>query len=121
MTFLPIVERELRVATRRRATYWNRSVAALLATVIAFWMLMGYSSLGPALLGATLFSVLSKLAFLGCLFPGVFLTADCLSAEKRDGTLGLLFLTDLRGYDVVLGKLIITSLNAFYAFFAVFP
>ena len=29
-------------------------------------------------------------------------TADSLSAEKREGTLGLLFLTDLRGYDVVL-------------------
>jgi len=32
---------------------------------------------------------------------GVLITADCLSEEKREGTLGLLFLTDLKGYDVV--------------------
>jgi hypothetical protein len=32
-----------------------------------------------------------------------------------------LFLTDLRGYDVVLGKLLATSLNSLYALLAVFP
>ena len=62
-----------------------------------------------------------RLAFLGCLFSGVFLTADSLSGEKREGTLGLLFLTDLKGYDVVFGKLIATSLNGFYALLAIFP
>jgi len=33
MTFLPIVARELRVASRRRGTYWARTVAAL--TIVA--------------------------------------------------------------------------------------
>ena len=33
----------------------------------------------------------------------------------------MLFLTDLKGYDVVLGKLIATSLNSFYGLLAVFP
>jgi len=33
------------------------------------------------------------------------LTADTLSGESREGTLGLLFLTDLRSWDVTLGKL----------------
>src|SRR5258706_227328 len=47
--------------------------------------------------------------------------ADCLSEEKRAGTLGLLFLTDLKGYDVVLGKLMATSLNRFYVLLAIFP
>jgi hypothetical protein len=28
MTFLPIVDRELRVASRRRGTYWLRTVVA---------------------------------------------------------------------------------------------
>ena len=32
------------------------------------------------------------------------MTADCLSEEKREGTLGLLFLTDLRGYDIVVSS-----------------
>ncbi len=122
MIFLPIVERELRVATRRRATYWNRSITVILATILALYMLttIGFSS-SPAQAGAILFSTLTRLAFLGCLFSGVFLTADCLSEEKREGTLGLLFLTDLKGYDVVLGKLMATSLNAFYGLVAIFP
>jgi hypothetical protein len=34
MTFLPIVARELRVATRRRGTYWCRHVAAVGALVV---------------------------------------------------------------------------------------
>ncbi|HQU46125.1 MAG TPA: hypothetical protein PK867_25150, partial [Pirellulales bacterium] len=42
------------------------------------------------------------------------LTADCISSERREGTLGLLFLTDLRGHDVVLGKLVVAGLGAFY-------
>ena len=35
--------------------------------------------------------------------------------------MGLIFLTDLKGYDVVLGKLAATSLNGFYGLLAVFP
>src|SRR6185503_19644596 len=34
MTFLPIVDRELRVAARRKGTYWSRLLAALLALLI---------------------------------------------------------------------------------------
>jgi ABC-type multidrug transport system permease subunit len=56
-----------------------------------------------------------------CLAAGRLMTADCLSREKREGTLGLLFLTDLKGYDVVLGKLAATSLDGFYGLLAVFP
>src|SRR5213075_2891940 len=52
---------------------------------------------------------------------GPFLTADCLSEEKREGTLGLLFLTDLKGLDVVAGKLAATSLHVIYALLAIFP
>jgi ABC-type transport system involved in multi-copper enzyme maturation permease subunit len=55
------------------------------------------------------------------LFAGVWTTADCLSEEKREGTLGLLFLTDLKGHDVVLGKLAATSVHVFYGLLAVFP
>ena len=49
------------------------------------------------------------------------MTADALSQEKRGGTLGLLFLTDLRGYDVVVGKLAASSVHAFFGLLAVAP
>jgi len=35
--------------------------------------------------------------------------------------MGLLFLTDLKGYDVVLGKMLATSLKNLYALMAIFP
>jgi ABC-type transport system involved in cytochrome c biogenesis permease component len=122
MTFLPIVERELRVAARQPLAFLLRFFAALIATL--FWLtLLGARSATatPAGVGQTFFSVASILLFIGCGFSGVFLTADAISNEKRDGTLGLLFLTDLRGYDVVLGKLVSSSVRAAYALLGVFP
>jgi ABC-type transport system involved in cytochrome c biogenesis permease component len=44
-----------------------------------------------------------------------------ISRERREGTLGLLFLTDLRGVDVALGKLTASSLSAIYGLLASFP
>ncbi len=56
-----------------------------------------------------------------CVTLAVRNSADCISEEKREGTLGLLFLTDLKGYDVVLGKLLCSGLNSFYGLLAAFP
>jgi ABC-type transport system involved in cytochrome c biogenesis permease component len=121
MTFLPIVDRELREGSRRRGTYWLRvrvAFQALLIGVAAFAM----NFFQPQLkLGTVLFWGLSGVSMLFCLLAGRRSTADCLSQEKRDGTLGLLFLTDLKGYDVVLGKLVANSISSFYALVAIFP
>lgn len=65
--------------------------------------------------------ILSVLAFAYCLVGGALVTADSLSAEKRDGTLGLLFLTDLKGFDVILGKLLSFSVHAIFGLMAVVP
>ena len=121
MTFLPIVERELRVASRRRGTYRARSGAALLGIALTAWMFLISFRLPSPDLGKVIFSTLSSVSFLYSLLAGVRTTADCLSEEKRDGTLGLLFLTDLKGYDVVFGKLVATSLTAFYGLLAILP
>ena len=121
MTFLPIVERELRVASRRRGTYWNRAVSALVAIVVCAWLFLVSTHQPVKEIGKILFSVVSGIFFVMSLLAGVRHTADSLSEEKREGTLGLLFLTDLRGYDVVLGKLAATSVNAFYGLLSIFP
>ncbi len=123
MTFLPIVERELRTASRRKSTYRTRLGSALAAICLTTWLLLTMDSLGgsPGMLSKSIFGTLTTIAFVYCLLAGVRNTADCLSEEKREGTLGLLFLTDLKGYDVVLGKLIATSLNSFYGLLAIFP
>ncbi len=124
MTFLPIVDRELRVAARKTVTHWTRVGAALLAALITAGVLIIaglQQGMWLSQLGSILFSILKWLGFVAVSLAGVFLTSDCLSEEKRQGTLGLLFLTDLRGYDVVLGKLLATSLRAVYGVLAVFP
>lgn len=121
MIFLPIVERELRVAARRPATYRTRFFGALSVVVVWLFLLGTNRFASAAQLSQTLFVCFGVLALAFAILAGVFVTADCLSEEKREETLGLLFLTDLRGYDVVLGKLAATSLHSVYGLLAVFP
>jgi ABC-type transport system involved in cytochrome c biogenesis permease component len=123
MTVLPIVERELRVAARRRGTWRARFWSALVAILVCGWvfLIMAQPSTPPSEMGQSLFTGLAALAFVYCAAAGIRVTSDCLSEEKREGTLGLLFLTDLRGYDVVFGKLVATSLNSMYGLLAILP
>jgi ABC-type transport system involved in multi-copper enzyme maturation permease subunit len=121
MTFLPVVERELRVAARRRATYLIRLIAGAIALAATWWSVAASVGAPPASVGRQLFRFLSTLVFIYVGILGTQATADCLTEEKREGTLGLLFLTDLKGYDVVLGKLTATSLHSFYGVLAVVP
>ena len=123
MIQLPIASRELRIAARKRSTFWIRLTAVLVASVIAagFMVLARIGFPGGPRFGTALLGTLSWLAFIATVMAGVFLTSDSLSEEKREGTLGLLFLTNLRGFDVTSGKLLATSLRGFYAFLAILP
>jgi len=98
VTFLPIAVRELRVAARKRSTFWLRVVAALLAVVIsvAAMIIQAASGAGTAQAGKVLFEILTWMAVAGALSAGLFFTSDCLSEEKREGTLGFLFLLRCR-------------------------
>jgi ABC-type transport system involved in cytochrome c biogenesis permease component len=110
VSFLPIVDRELRVAARKRHTFWLRVVSALVAVIIGVgYFIMSTIQTGGMQFGSAMFWTLTWFGLLAALGAGLFFTSDCLSEEKRQGTLGFLFLTDLRGYDVVLGKLLATS------------
>ncbi|MEO8426968.1 MAG: ABC transporter permease subunit [Verrucomicrobiota bacterium] len=123
MNCLPIVERELRVGARRSATYRTRFGTVLVSTLVCGTILWEFSqgTAPPSRIGQILFCTLSTTAFFYCLLVGPLVTADCLSGEKREGTLGLLFLTDLKGYDVVLGKLVASSVNSFYGLLGMLP
>src|SRR5437899_9896539 len=108
MTFLPIVERELRVAARKRSSFWVRVAAALVGLIIggACMMLASVRPFWSNTPGTFLFGALTWISLAAVLSAGLFFTSDCVSEEKREGTLGFLFLTDLRGYDVIAGKLL---------------
>jgi len=119
----PIVGRELLVASRRRETQVIRFVTALTAIVVLTWMfiVMRMDNAPPHQFSQIIFGVIAGFAFLFCNLAGVRLTADTLSEEKRNGTLGLLFLTNLRGLDVVLGKMSANSVQAVFGLMAVAP
>ncbi len=123
MNALPVAARELRAASRRPMTYRVRGWAVLIAlAVFALAISLATSKGAPASsLGQILFVTMSWVSFIYCLIIGTWATADCLSQEKREGTLGLLFLTDLKSYDVLWGKLAATSLNAVYGLVAILP
>lgn len=120
MKLLPIVERELRVASRKAGTYWLRSIAALVLLLIFFWAVLTATN-SAARIARVIFEIMGTLVLCGCAVAGIFQTADCLSSEKREGTAGLLFLTDLRGHDVVLGKLAANSLHSCYGLLSILP
>ena len=103
--FVPVVGREMRVTARSGRTYWLRGLFALVMSVVTLGAIHFLGPLMPeSQLGNYLFRVLAWAGMLSCSLAALD-TADRISAERRDGTLGLLFLTDLRGIDVVLGKL----------------
>lgn len=120
--FQTVLERELRAASRRSSTYWTRFQMVAAAMVpLSFLLLLPVPFASAAKLGEQTFLVLSFLAFLSTLIAAVRLTADCVSSEKREGTLGFLFLTDLKASDIVIGKLAATSLSAAYGLLALVP
>lgn len=121
MNFLPVVQRELLVAARNGSGVWFRFVAALAG--MAFFVLLWCTPIQsqPRLVSDIVFRVLGGAMFGFALFSGSIFTADSMTSEKREGTLGLLFLTELRGYDIVLGKLVATSLRAVYGVIALVP
>jgi len=122
MTFLPIVQRELRAASRRPSTYRIRCWTAVLAIGASFIAsVTGAAIPGAASCANPLFGVQTAWGFGLSLLAGVFLTSDCLSEEKREGTLGLLLLTDLKSPDIILGKFAATLLNAVYCLLALLP
>ncbi|MGY8655183.1 MAG: hypothetical protein ACKVJX_16325 [Verrucomicrobiia bacterium] len=122
MTFLPVVHRELQIAARQRRTHWIRVSAPVIAFGVLF--VMAGTSINwqdKDRVGHDSFEMIAGLTMAYCLLVGMWATSDCLSRERREGTLGLLFLTDLSGADVVLGKLAASSTRMFNALIAVFP
>jgi ABC-type transport system involved in multi-copper enzyme maturation permease subunit len=71
--------------------------------------------------GGRLFGALHFTLFAAIWVLVPVLTADCLSRERREGTLGLLFLTGLRASDIVVAKGLAHGLRAWTLWLAVLP
>ena len=120
MHFPPVIQRELAVAARRKSTAWGRTISASIAFGVFIVLMISHNN-SRGTLGPDLLQIMSLFVLLESLFAGIRYTSDCLSEEKREGTLGLLFLTNLSALEVVLGKLVARSLGAVYNFLAILP
>src|SRR5262245_42608502 len=94
---LPVAAREIRVAAHDRAVYRGRVIVATTALLTTCWILYSmfeFAGQASSLIGQQVFAIQSWAGFLfAC---GAFsATIDSISREKREGTLGLLFLTHL--------------------------
>jgi ABC-type transport system involved in cytochrome c biogenesis permease component len=121
IVFLPIVVRELRAAARRPRTYYARMTVAAIWVAAAAYVVIVTSVIGIGKHdGLALFRSLSGALFAWALFSA-WAGSDSISLEKREGTIGLLFLTDLKCHDIVLGKMVASAVPAFCAALAALP
>jgi ABC-type transport system involved in multi-copper enzyme maturation permease subunit len=108
----PIFNREVLTLPRRRKHYLTRSLYLFILWVLALtlWQATfgwgGEPSEGDlAYFGGLLFQLLSFLQLTLVLFFSALLAASAVAQEKDRRTFTLLLLTDLRNYEIVLGKL----------------
>jgi ABC-type transport system involved in multi-copper enzyme maturation permease subunit len=115
-----VIERELRAESRRPSNHWLRVLAAGVLLAV-FASIMQNAQVDLSELGSLVFSSLQRTLLFAFWVIVPLMTADCISREKREGTLGLLFLTPLRVTDVIAGKAIIHVLRALTLFLAAVP
>ena len=120
MTLLPILGRELQTRSRGQANYWTRFCVALAGVLICVESMQSNVFGTPSMMGSFVFNGIVGAAFLvSC--SACLLTADAISGEWREGTLGLLFLTRVRVLDVLVGKLGSIGVAAVCALMAFLP
>src|ERR1035441_1435517 len=119
MNVLPVIARELRASARQPFTYYVRALGAtaLLLASLLFGAYRGFE-IG---LGRQLFGALHCTLFCAIWVLMPLLRAFCISRERREGTLGLLFLTPLKGSDIVVAKGLAQGLRALTLGLAVVP
>ena len=120
----PVVHREFLVRSRAPITYWLRLGAAgtafiMIGIAVSFSLFSGMA--GGLANGAGWFAFFSWCLWSFCLVEGVRQSFDMLSGEKREGTIGLLFLTQMRGLDVVLGKVSAGFIASFFPVLGALP
>ena len=105
--------------SRREWLYWIRVAFAAVGMVAA--LVMFYEGSRRHGQGEEMLWLLSSVTMLLALVSGSLFTADCISSEKREDTLGFLFLTNLKVYDIVAGKIAINAITTTAGLFAMFP
>src|SRR5882724_8508583 len=132
MSVLPVIIRELRAQARQPLTHWLRIIGGLsvvAAIVVALWSIgaikpqsqrIGLPNLVQTF-GTTLFGKMNLFIFLAIWLFVPLATADAVSRERREGTLPLLYLTELHALGIVVGKAFVHMLRAASLFLTMAP
>src|SRR6185295_5119356 len=117
----PLVARELLVYSLQPWTYWLRLLTALGAvSVLAIMAMTGQHRLGQAD-GLSLFAGSTVILFFIASLNGLRSTSDCIASERRQGTLVLLFLANLKLNTILMSKLVTNSMRNAWAFLGTLP
>src|SRR5438105_1570412 len=117
----PLVARELLVYSRQPWTYWLRLLSALGAvTVLAIMATTGQHRLGRAD-GLSLFAGSTAILVFIASLNGLRSTCNCIASERRQGTLVLLFLANLKLNTILLSKLVSKSMRNAWALLGTLP
>ncbi|EEF58532.1 hypothetical protein [Pedosphaera parvula] len=119
MNALPVIAREMRTQARHSFTYLLRVIGVMILLLVCFIFAVN-NGFSPQL-GGKLFGYINLTLFFSIWIMVPPLAADSISKEKREGTLGLLFLTPLKARDIVLAKGLVHGLRAFSLWVAVIP
>jgi len=119
---LPVIARELRQQARRPLIRWARLGVVAFSTLLVLSYVLSWSAnpAAPWSMGGGAFQALAWFG-LFLAWGTAFLTSDAISRERQEGTLGLLFLTDLSGLDVVLAKFAATACGGVYVCLGLAP
>jgi hypothetical protein len=120
MACLPLIERELRVALRKQRPAQSRLKIAALAAGGSMLLLWFGAINHDGSMGRSLEEILC-VAGLNCVLWVPRLTAGVLAGERRNQTLGLLFLSGLGAMEVFAGKFLSSALIAFTNLLAIYP
>jgi ABC-type transport system involved in multi-copper enzyme maturation permease subunit len=117
---LPIARREMLVTARSAAFYRSRIAAGIVMLVCGTGFAMLYQRSGIGTLAGFLNIGTYSISMM-TLFLGASLTSDAIARERREGTLGFLFLAGLSPFQITGGKLVAHCIAAFYTVLLLFP
>ncbi len=119
MSVWSLMTRELREHARRTLTYWARVLVAGALPLGVFWLVADLLTL-PGM-GGELFRRIHFALYCATWVLVPIAVSDCLSRERREGTLALLFLTPLKPAALVLAKVGAHAVQLAAALLAVVP
>lgn len=113
----PVLIRELRVGARDHWNNWYRVLASG-AVLLIGWFTRLFDANAD---GRSLFTTIHQVLLCAIWIFVPLATADCISKERREGTLGLLFLTPLKAWHVVVAKSVVCANRALFMWLAAIP